>query len=174
MRFLNDHLTACVYALLRCPNKCMEKKILRCDLDHHLKIECPNRKYQCPHCRTTGRYCNITTIHLVTCPKVEIHCPNTDCKASVMRCNLSNHRSTCQFEKVPCKYAGIGCRKEPLRKDLEQHENDATLHLHLAIETVNKQQEEINIMRDTITAGQAGPCVLKMPKFNQHITSKQA
>ena len=28
-------------------------------------------------------------------------------------------------------------------------------------------------MCDTITAGQAGPCVLQMPKFNQHITSKQ-
>ena len=162
------------------PKQVMDKKILRRDLDHHLKNKCPNCQCQCPHCKTTGRYCDITTTHLVTCPKVIIPCPNSECKVSLARCNLSNHRSTCQFEKVPCKYVGIGCRKESLRKDLEQHENDAILHLHLAIETVNKQQAEINkqqeekkIMCDTITAGQAGPCVLKMPKFNQHITSKQ-
>ena len=151
---LSEHLTVCEYALLHCPNECMENtkvvKISCHDLDQHLKNECPNRQYQCRHCETIGRYCDITTTHLDTCPKVKIPCPNTDCKASVPRCDLSTHRSTCEFEKVPCKYAKAGCEEEPLRKDQQQHENDATLHLHIAIETVNKQHKEITKQREEI------------------------
>ena len=151
---LSEHLTTCEYALLGCPNECMENtkvvRILRRDLDHHLKNECPNRQYKCPHCKDTGIYCDITTTHFDICPKVKIPCPNTECKASVPRCDLSAHQSTCEFEKVLCKYAKIGCEEEPFRKDLEQHEDDATLHLHLAIETVNKQQSEIKKQREEI------------------------
>ena len=184
LRSLDDHLTTwCGYVLLRCTNECMENKkevrMLRRDLDHHLKNKCPNRQYQCPHCKVTGRYCDITTSHLDTCPKLKVPCPNIRCNVKVSRCDLSDHQSNCQFEKVPCKYAGIGCKVKPLRKDSQQHENDDTFHLHLAIETVNKQREELEAfkdqqkrMNDTIMAGQAGRCVLKMPEFNQHKSSK--
>ena len=155
-------------------------QLLRRNLDQHLKNKCPNRQHQCPHCKVTGRYCDITTTHLDTCPNVKIPCPNSECWASVPRCKLSNHRSTCEFEIVRCKYAGIGCQKTPLRKDSQQHENDDTFHLHLAIETVNKQQKELKAakeeqktMSETIMAGQAGRCVLSVPKFNQHKSTKQ-
>ena len=47
-------------------------------------------------------------------------------------------------------YAKIGCEEEPLRKDLQQHENDAILHLPLAIETVNRQQDENDELKDEI------------------------
>ena len=173
-----------------------EVHVLRRDLDQHLKNKCPHRQCQCRHCKDTGRYCDITTTHLCTCPKLEVPCPNDGCKASVPRCDVSDHRSTCQLEKVVCKYAAIGCEEEPLRKDLEQHENDAILHLHLAIDTVNQQQEEINQQREEIDqqwevmmalieekiindstkasqAGQPGLCVFKMPEFSQHKSSKQ-
>ena len=189
LRFLDDHLTTCEYALLCCPNKCTEDnkemRILRRDLDHHLKNECPNRQYQWRHCKDTGRYRDIATTHLDTCPKVKVSCPNTDCKASVLRCNLSSHRSKCRYETVSCKYVGIGCNKKLPHKDLQQHENDDASHLHLAIETVNEQRKEIEAVRDeldgikyTLTLKQqddnmAGPCVLKMTNFNQHLTSKQ-
>ena len=152
-------------------------KILRRDLDHHLKNKCPNRQHQCPHCKVTGRYCDITTTHLDTCPKVKVYCPNSECKVSVHRCNLSSHLSKCQYEKVPCKYAKIGCKEKPLRKDLQKHENDDASHLHTAIETVNEQQHKMELMAanvsDGITAAQAGPCVFKMPRFSQHKSSEQ-
>ena len=126
LRSLDNHLTMCEYALLRCPNECMENneevRILRYEVDHHLKDKCPNRQYECPHCKDTGRHCDITTTHLDTCPKLQVPCPNSECKDSVLRCDLANHRSNCSFEEVPCKYAGIGCEKELPRKDLEQHE----------------------------------------------------
>ena len=87
---------------------------------------------------------------------------------------------------MSCKYVGIGCTKKLPHKGVQQHENDDASHLHLARETVIEQQKEIEAVRDeldgikyTLTLKQqddnimAGPCVLKMTNFNQHVTSKQ-
>ena len=172
LRSLDNHLTTCEYILLPCTNKCT-KGVLSRDLDNHLKNTCPHRQYQCPHCKDTGRHCEITTTHLRTCPKLKIPCPNALCKVLVPRCKLSHHRAKCLFEKVPCKYAEIGCEEKPLRKDLQQHENNDTFHLHLAIETVHKQQKEMKAMEDNIVHTQSRPCVFKMPRFNHQKTSKQ-
>ena len=164
LRSLDNHLTTCEYALICCTNQCTENdeevKILRHELDHHLKNKCPNRQHQCPHCKATGRYRYITTTHLDTCPKLVVPCPNSECTLSVIRCKLSYHRSKCPFEEITCKYAGIGCKEKLPRKDLEQHENDDSFHLHLAMETVIEQQVKEK------------PCIFKMPKFEQHKSSK--
>ena len=188
LRSLDNHLTTCGYALLRCTNKCTnnmrEKYLLRRDMDNHLKNTCPNRQYRCPHCKDTGRHREITTTHLDTCLKLKVSCPNVGCNDSVPRCELSDHQTKCLFEKVPCKYAELGCEEKPLRKDLQQHENNDTFHLHLAIETVHKQQKEMKAMKKEQTAmkremkveiivTETSPCVFKMPNFNQHQTSKQ-
>ena len=50
-----------------------------------------------------------------------------------------------------CKYAKIGCEEEPLRKDLQQHENDAILHLPVAIEIISELQDEIDELKDEIS-----------------------
>ena len=62
---------------------------------------------------------------------------------------------------MACKYTGIGCKETLPRKDLEQHEDDDSFHLHLAIETVIEQQVKEK------------PCVFKMPEFKQHKSSQQ-
>ena len=169
LRSLDNHLTTCEYALLHCTNKCTnnteEVYVLRRDMDNHLKNTCPNRQYQCPHCEDTGRHCEMTTTHLRTCPKLKVPCPNVGCDDSVPRCELSDHQTKCLFEKVPCKYAELGCEEKPLRKDLQQHENDDTFHLHLAIETVRAMKID---QRDNIAHTQASPWVFKMPDFNKH------
>ena len=182
LRSLDNHLTTCEYALLPCTNKCTNNTnfddlfpdkmyVLRRDMDNHLKNTCPNRQYQCPHCKDTGRHCEMTTIHLRTCAKLKIPCPNAQCNTSVPRCKLSDHRAKCPLEKLPCKYIEIGCKEKPLRKDLQQHENDDTFHLHLAIETVNKQQmktkaieEKMKEMEDIVHA-QTSLSIFKIPKF---------
>ena len=155
LRSLDNHLTTwCGYVLLRCTNECMENKkevrMLRRDLDSHLKNKCPNRQYQCPHCKVTGRYCDITTIHSDTCPKVKVLCPNTDCKALVPRCKLADHQSRCQYEAVSCKYAEIGCQKRPSYRSLQRHEKDDMAHLHLVIETVHEQQQKMKTMKTEV------------------------
>ena len=109
---------------------------------NHLKKECPNREYLCPHWNKIEKCCDIITTHLDISPKLEVTCPNSGCDVVVPCCDLSNHQSTCQFEKVPCTYAGIGCEEEPLHKNIEQHENDDAFHLHLAIKTVNELQKK--------------------------------
>ena len=80
LRSLDNHLTTCGYALLRCTNKCTNKTeevhVLRHNMDNHLKHKCPNCQYQCPHCKDTGKHCEITTTHLDTCRKLMIPCPN--------------------------------------------------------------------------------------------------
>ena len=126
----------------------------------------------------------MTTTHRITCPKLKIPCPNVGCDDSVPCCELSDHRTKCLFEKVLCRYAELGCEEELLRKDLQQHENNDTLHLHLAIETVHKLQKEMKVMKEElkeeqrgikedIVHTQASPCVFKMANFNQQKASKQ-
>ena len=61
---------------------------------------------------------------------------------------------------MTCKYAGIGCKEKLPRKDLEQHENDDSFHLHLAMETVIEQQVKEK------------PCTFEMPMFQQHESSQ--
>ena len=137
-------------------------------MDKHLKNTCPNRQYQCPYCKDTGRHCEITTTHLDTCPKLKIPCPNVGCDGSVPRCELADHQTKCLFEKVPCKYAEIGCEEKPLRKDLHQHENNDTFHLHLAIETVRAMKIDQIAVEDNIRLTQASPWVFRVAKFNRH------
>ena len=184
LQSLDNHLTTCRYALLRCTNNCTNNTegvyVLRHEMGNHLTNTCPNRQYQCPHCKDIGRHCEITTTHLDTCPKLKIPCPNVGCDDSVPRFELSDHQTKCLFEKLPCRYAEIGCEEKPLRKDLQQHENDDTFHLHLAIETVHKQQKEIKTMKreqrsmkSDIANTQARPCVFTVSNFKQHKTSKQ-
>ena len=179
LRSLDNHLTSCGYALLRCTNKCTinteEVYVLRRDMDNHLKKRCPNRQYQCPHCKDTGRHCEITTTHLDTCPKLKILCPSVGCHASVPRCELSDHRTKCLFEKVPCRYAHIGCKEEPLRKDQKHHENDYLLHLQHAVETVSQQQKEMRAMKEELRAlKDTQASVFRMPGFNQYKTFNQS
>ena len=41
---LDDHLTACDYTFLSCPNECEDgDKILRKDMEKHTTEECPRR-----------------------------------------------------------------------------------------------------------------------------------
>ena len=43
---------------------------------------------------------------------------------------------------VPCKYEGLGCEAVFLRKEKLAHEEDDKLHLHMAIDTITRLNEE--------------------------------
>ena len=96
--------------------------MLRRDIENHLVV-CHNRQCECPHCKVTGRYCDITTTHLDTCPKVKIHCSNEGCKEIVDRCELSEHFKTCEHALIFCPNKCNENKKEPWIKrcDRDKH-----------------------------------------------------
>ena len=151
LRLLDDHLTACDYTFLSCPNECEDgDKILRKDMEKHITEECPRRQYVCPQCSESGEYKERTTTHLEECPHKKISCSNDGCCEHVARCDMLAHYDTCEFQKVPCKYAPLGCKVEVLRKDLEKHENDREKHLDLAINAVPDLQQKSIKQQETI------------------------
>ena len=147
LRSLDEHLASCDFTLLPCPNKCRNGdkvvQLLRKDMQRHTKEECPRRQYKCPHCQEAGEYRERTTKHLEICSMLEVSCPKHGCKIRAARCNLLKHQKECLFEKISCKYITIGCKKEALRKDMKEHEEDTQQHLQLAVETIYQQQTTI-------------------------------
>ena len=138
LRAVGEHLSACDYTFLFCPNKCDGgDKILRKNMEKHKTEECPRRQYVCPHCEKSGEYKERTTTHLEKCPLMKIPCSNDGCSCLIARCKLASHRGEdCEFEMVPCKYAEIGCMVEITRKELKKHEEDRQQHLKFAINAV--------------------------------------
>ena len=158
-------MTDCGFSRICCPNECLDDElkevfILRKELDSHLR-ECPNREFECPHCKETGKYHEMTGDHLDDCPQIEVPCPKR-CKIEVVRGQLREHlQKTCPNMDVHCKYAKIGCKERLLRKDREEHEGDSTLHLQLALDTIVAMKEDMDQL-------QVAPCVFKFPNVESH------
>ena len=113
------------------------------DLDKHKKEECPRRPHECPHCKESGEYKEMTTTHLEECPMVEVPCPKRMCLQRMPRSNVSQHLQECPFEEIHCKYANIGCKEKVLRNnvsDLQVHMEDSLCHLQLAIDAVHRHE----------------------------------
>ena len=116
---------------------------MRKDLDKHNKEECPRRPHECPHCKESGEYKEMTTTHLEECPMVEVPCPKRMCLQRMPRSDVSQHLQECPFEEIHCKYANIGCKEKVLRKnvsDLQVHMEDSLCHLQLAIDAVHRHE----------------------------------
>ena len=184
MGSLDKHQDTCSHTLLACPNECIDGttlvRVLRKDLATHLKKRCPNRSHKCPHCKRTGKHCDITTSHLDTCTKLKVPCPNKGCSAKLSRCReklprceIRKHRKTCPFEEVACKYRKIGCKDKPLRKEMKDHENNDQLHLHIAMETILKREDDVSQMQTQlaehhIRTTASDQFTFKMAKFSQY------
>ena len=127
-----------------CPNKCKEQMILRKDLDEHLTEQCVNRAYKCQYCGKKDTYANITDIHDDLCEKKPHPCPNPDCSESMQRAEIKQHLDNdCEHTVISCKYEGIGCDMKMKRKDMGAHEQDDKAHLHQALNTVVKLQDDL-------------------------------
>ena len=147
MGSLEDHLATCDFTLLPCPYLCKNDgeilQLMRKDLDKHKEEECPRRPHECPHCKESGEYKEMTTPHLEECPMVEVPCPKRMCLQRMPRSDVSQHLQECPFEEIYCKYANIGCKEKVLRKnvsDLHVHMEDSLCHLQLAIDAVHRHE----------------------------------
>ncbi len=121
----------------------------------HLKTECPQRQFECPHCHENGKYEDITGWHTRHfCPKVKTRCP----QIVIIK---SEHIYICPYQ---------------CRKDLKDHENNNKLHLRITMDTLLAVQtqcrrwtEECSVLRAPVnsTAKQAHRITFKMNNFRK-------
>ena len=147
--------------MVSCPNKCLNKKgrenkFLRKELEKHESEACPNRKYECPHCNEWGLYEERVTTHLQDCPMIPCMCPNEGCDVEICSSLVHYHVITdCEYTIEECKYKHVGCNAQPLRKDLEEHENDDKEHLQVVIKSMVKLQDRLTEQRDQLISTQS-------------------
>ena len=101
-----------------------------------------SRCYSCEYCGAKGTYESIQA-HDKTCEMKEVTCPKDGCREKTQRRYIVHHiASNCEYAVVSCKYTSIGCEKQLKRKDMAAHEQDDTVHLHMALDTVNILQNQ--------------------------------
>ncbi len=137
---LETHLKTCEYVFIICTNICKFNDqlmfILRGKLNTHLTNDCPRRQHKCPHCQEMGEHQERTTTHLKTCPKVKISCSSKLCSVITPRDKHISYLSVCGYQRVHCRYVAVGCQHLPLRKNLEEHEEDYQLHLRVTTDKI--------------------------------------
>ena len=158
---LDNHIATCQFAVVSCPNKCEDDKgtgelhLMRKDLDHHLKTNCPKRDYECQHCGEKGTYASIKKDHDKVCDKKIVPCPNkgSGCPLAMERGKNNQHvRSVCDYTEVACAYESLGCGVRMLRKDVEKHKREAReKHIDLVLDNVSSREEQ----HKTLSEGEA-------------------
>ena len=140
------HASTCEFMLVPCPKECYEedgviKSFLRKNIAKHLEHDCRNRDYKCDHCGERDTYWEITEVHYGKCGKKVVPCPNAGCHEVVLRQDLEDHvDNKCEYAVVLCKHEDIGCKVEMERRHMVAHEQDDSLHLHLALHAVARLQ----------------------------------
>ena len=172
-------MAVCEFTLVPCPNLCKENDkiiyVIRNYLDIHINNECLNRYHKCEYCGEKDTYANITQNHYSICQKKKIPCTNTECTETIERGKMKLHLDDCDHTIIPCKYKNIGCDVELKRKDMPAHEEDDNVHLHQALGTVHKLQDNLQSASDTIAAQNCEVATLQddMKLANNTITALQ-
>ena len=175
---LKEHVdTTCQFTLLPCPKKCKDDKgkeqfFTKKDLQGHLQKDCFNRDHKCQYCGEKGTFAAITQVHDKTCLKKILPCTNTQCLKKLQHQHIDHHvEYECEYTEVACKHESIGCDTQLMRKDMAAHEENDTLHLHMAINTITLLQEKCALLKreETVTIKFAD--YEKKKKSNREFTS---
>ena len=152
---VEKHVAKCEFSLVPCPKECKDasnavQHFMRKDLEEHLKKDCPNRDYECQDkCGEKGTFKSITEDHDRVCKKKILLCSNAECDEKMERQQLDEHvRTECPHTMMACKYKGIGCNSSLKRKNAPAHEQDDSLHLHVALETLSFLQVKLTTLRN--------------------------
>ncbi|RXG52336.1 TNF receptor-associated factor 3, partial [Armadillidium vulgare] len=132
LRYIEDHIHACVYQPVLCPNEC-SVTVMHKELEDHITNHCLNRLSKCQFCNKTYFY-NVEQVHLTECPGVKINCEL--CGHSLRRGDLGEHKKeSCPYGEVICSFAEHGCPYKSRRHDMKKHEKEALEH-HLQLLSV--------------------------------------
>ena len=123
----------CQYEEVTCVHSGCEIKKKRQYLVKHEKDECGQRLTLCGYCKYKDTCQYIIDKHFPQCTQFPVLCPNKCGLQSIPRCNIQTHvTEECPLQSVECEFKWAGCQYTPLRKDLQQHNNDSQLkHMSL-------------------------------------------
>ena len=131
LRNLDEHLKSdqgCAFSFVACPNKCtpsrsrgrMYTRILRKDLQDHLKHYCNLRTIMCEYCNQAVTANNYAS-HQRKCDIFPMQCPNSCGEQGLVRQSIDGHRQTCKLEVISCEYAHVGCESTMTRQQMLKH-----------------------------------------------------
>lgn len=144
---LQKHEESCEHVYVTCPKKCGQRQIKRRALDEHVRLNCPEREYSCPHCNYKDTYKFVTTAHLTECSYKPVECPNR-CGVKGERADMETHlQDSCALEFMPCKFKHAGCNVKFQRHKEEEHmTKHSRQHLDLLVNATTKMSEEIRAL----------------------------
>ena len=133
---LSTHLRHCEFEMVPCTNDGCEKRIERRALDQHGQV-CTHRVALCEHCNLEVKTARMKN-HCSRCPKVQVSCR---CEYKCARDEMDEHREmACPMIEIQCEV--VGCGAKVMRKDYEQHQDDAAKeHIRLLSATMKRLVE---------------------------------
>ena len=155
LKFLSTHTNRgmregeCLYEEAKCRYEECDRKGQRHHIGYHEQWRCPQRPFECEHCKTEGTHHFITEEHMKNCLKVPTACPNKCTDALMPKDRVPAHLTTeCPLELVDCMFSWAGCKERPLRKDIELHTTD-TKHMMLLAVACGKLKKENETLQKT-------------------------
>ena len=133
------HLLVCGISLVLCPLGC-EGVVRRCEIDEHMKNECPLRKIECEFCKEIFPFGDLAE-HLSICPEHPIKC---ECGIELPRSKQEVHIETeCPLAEVECPYAKYSCSfGKMLRRDILEHKKTYFIeHQDMLLSKFEKESE---------------------------------
>lgn len=100
---LDDHISQCGHAPVDCPQSC-DHKVQRCDMDHHLNVDCAKGKVQC-------------AFH------------DVGCQAVVQRHEFEEHVQQCKDKFMVKAYEKMALEMHQLKFDVESLRSERNLML---------------------------------------------
>ena len=142
----------CLYEEAKCRYEECDRKGQRHHIGYHEQWRCPQRPFECEHCKTEGTHHFITEEHMKNCLKVPTACPNKCTDALIPRDSVPAHLTECPLQPVDCVFSWAGCKERPLRKDIELHttDNKHMMILAVACGELKKENEALKKICDQL------------------------
>ncbi len=147
----------CGYVEVECPQTLYRRcpKMLRKDLDKHIRNTCKYRSVTCIHCnKKLHHFYELSGHHKYECKQYPCPCPNKCGTGNMPRQDVPTHRNECPLQRVECIFAEAGCKIKLVRNQLDKHlaDNQQT-HLILLMTEYKKlkkvQKETVKTLEET-------------------------
>ena len=154
LRDRDEHNKTCGHVSEQCTNTC-GKRVMKKDMEDHLKTNCSKRKVPCQHCYCMMPYDNLDD-HYGKCNMFPVSC-RFQCGKRVARKEMEQHVSrqgTCPNSPLACDFreAGtVGCNFTGNRGELESHlQENMALHLSLVMTALTTTSRRLSCVEEQL------------------------